>query len=347
MKIILYTYDIMKIGGIETSFYNLARYLKAKGHDVAVRATKIDPLQLERFEGIDIGFEKVETCDVLFIGSVWRAPQKITSKIRVQQCHADWSDDFWNGGGGARQMIARADKSVDEYLCVSQSSADWVKKLTSKRVGVMYNLAPERTELEKVKHKGLVFSAFTRMSAEKGLKNYQAFRNRISELNIKAEFRVYTNGDAPDGWSLREPVKDIKTELADVDFVCSLADTESFGYTIAEANSAGVPCVIKRCNSTQEFFNDKNNLILDDCTNFTKKDLRRKISSYDLYDKTAKNIDENLERLEKLTRQRCIIRVKRRFRDLTVNRTRNLGETLGVTNKRAKELIKLDLAEKT
>lgn len=353
MKILLYTYDIMKIGGIETSFYNLAQYLKAKGHEVGVRYSIASDMQLSRYKAADIDIRAVkqETCDVLLIGSIWKQPQLINAKLTVQQVHADWSDKFWKGAPSALQMIHKANKTVDMYACVSDSSGRFVSKATNKPIITMNNLAPDKSKTTRKLHgnstKKLVFAAFTRMTSEKGLKNYQAFRKRVEELGINAEFRVYTNGDAPDGWKLYEPVPDIRTELPAVDFVCSLADTESFGYTIAEANSCSVPCVIKRCNSTAEFWSDKDNLILDNVEDFSAKDLSKKVTSYNLRSRTEKSVDDAIETFSKMKDERCIIRSMRSFYDLESKVSRHKGEIFNVSKKRASELLsnKLKLVE--
>lgn len=349
MKIILYTYDILKIGGIETSFFNFAQWLKDQGHEVGVRYSIVSPIQVKRYKeaGIDIQREKAELCDILFIGSIWHQPVKIGARLTVQQIHADWSDKFWKGGGSAMQMIAKADKRVDIYTAVSESSSSFVKKCTDKKVLVMNNLAPNKTEVIKKKHKKLVLAAFTRMTEEKGLNNYIALRDHIESMGIDAEFRVYTNGQAPEGWKLYEPVPDIKSEFNGIDFVCSLADTESFGYTIAEANSAGIPCIIKRSNSTLEFFNNKDNVIVDDVTEVTEKSLRRKIKNYTLRDQTEDNIKDTLETLMSEYKQKYIIRARKPFNDLLEKKKRYRGEVFSVTKGRAKELLKhkLNLVE--
>lgn len=348
MKILLYTYDIMKIGGIETSFYNLAQFLSKQGHEVGVRYSVASPMQIKRYKDAGIDMNKVsrERCDVLLIGSVWKQPHDIIATVTVQQVHADWSDKYWKGAPQALNMLYKAKDKVDIFACVSESSASFVRRATAKYgkpVTVMYNLAPEKSELKKSKHKKIVFAAFTRMSHEKGLNNYQAFRKRIESLGIPAEFRVYTNGDAPEGWKLFEPVPDIKTEFKDVDFVCSLADTESFGYTIAEANSAGVPCVIKRANSTEEFFSAKENLILDDVTDFEEKDLRRKIKSYKLREISEKNILDAISLFESMQKDKCIIRSMRSFYDIESKVQRKAGDLFAVSTKRAKKLLSHEL----
>lgn len=345
MKILLYTYDIVKIGGIETSFYNLAKYLMAKGHSVGVRYSKADPMRIKHYKnaGIDIKPAKSELCDVLFIGSIWQQPRLINAKLVIQQCHADWSDDFWKGAGGAMQMIKNAEKNVDVYACVSESSASFVRKVTKKPVIIMYNLAPEQKTIAKEKHKRLVLAAFTRMTKEKGLDNYIALRDRLIELGIDAEYRVYTNGEAPDGWTPYEPVPDITKELTGIDIVCSLADTESFGYTIAEANSCGVPCIIKRANSTAEFFDDDSNLIIDDVTEINAPDLNKKVKSYPLFEMSRQNIDDVLTYAQSEQSKKCIIKCMRNFKDIEASRFRHTTEIFSVSKDRAKQLLSHEL----
>ena len=161
----------------------------------------VAPMQLERYKkaGIDIRRQRPENCDILFIGSVWRRPKQVRARLTVQQVHADWTDKFWDGAKEAVKLLGYADKECDVFLPVSKSAASFVKKHTTKPIIVMNNLAPEQTKITHVKNNKLVIAAFTRMSKEKGLKNYQALRKRITELGIDAEFRVYTNGEAPKG----------------------------------------------------------------------------------------------------------------------------------------------------
>lgn len=346
MKVILYTYDIMKIGGIETSFYNLAQYLKSKGYEVGVRYSVIAPMQLERYReaGIDVQLQKKETCDILFIGSVWRRPKQIVSKIVVQQVHADWSDAFWEDSPEAKKLLREADLESDAFAPVSKSAARYVAQHTTKPLVVMNNLAPKAHSIKRNNGETLVIGAFTRMSTEKGLKNYEALRDRLKELNIPAELRVYTNGDAPEGWRAYEPIPDIRSELSELSYVASLADTESFGYTIAEANSCGVPCIIKRTNSTLEFFDTKNNIILGTIPELTEKDIRRKIKvNYTLREKSEKSIDAGMKELEKLIVSKCILKCRMSFKDLHTNRQRYLGELFSVSNERAEELLNHEL----
>ena len=351
MKIILYTYDIMKIGGIETSFFLLSNYLKEKGYDVSVRYSTGDPMRVKRYKdaGIDIKPMEKETCDILIVGSIYRIPTLISAKVTAQQVHADWSDDFWKNSPVAIKMLQTANSTADIFLPVSKSSAKFVAKYVDKPILVMNNLAPEKTKLKRVTHDKLVIASFTRMSTEKGLKNYEKLRDKLRALKIDAELRVYTTGEAPSGWNKHEPVPDIRTELTDVDFVASLADTESFGYTIAEANSCGIPCIIKLTNGTKEFFDDVSNIILDDVDNLTKKQLttKRKVT-YNLPSVTKQSIDETMKELKRLASKKCIIRSVKMFKDLQDKRIRKPGEVFAVSNKRAKELLnsKLNIAEK-
>ena len=341
MKILLYTSDIQKVGGIETSFFELAKFLKSNNYDVGVRFNVINPMQQERYReaGIDVRHEVPEMCDILIIGSIWRRPRMIKAKVTVQGVHADWTDSYWNGAGSGLQMINRADNNVDMYACVSESSASFVRKATNKQVIVMNNLAPVKSVVKRSKGDKVVFGAFTRMTAEKGLKNYQAFRERVIELGINAEFKVFTTGDAPDGWELCEPIKDIKTVFGGVDYVVSLADTESFGYTIAEANSCGIPCIIKRCNSTSEFFSDKDNLILDDVQDFDKKSLKLKVSSYTLREITEASVEEAMAMFKGIIRGRQMLKVRRHYWDIKAKKQRGIGEVFAADKERAKELL--------
>ena len=341
MKILLYTSDIQKVGGIETSFFELAKFLKSNDYDVGVRFNVINPMQLKRYKdaGIDVRHEVSEICDILIIGSIWRRPKMIKSKVTVQGVHADWTDSYWNGAATAINMVSSANKDVDIFACVSKSSAEFVKRIATKPVIVMHNLAPEKTTIKRSKSDVVRFGAFTRMTAEKGLKNYQEFMKRVKSLDIKAEFNVWTPGEAPTGWEKQEPIPDIRAALPNIDMVVSLADTESFGYTIAEANSCGVSCVIKRTNSTSEFFSDKDNLILDTMSNFSEKDLDRKIKAYKLREETEENVLEAIKSFEGLADKKCTIRAVRKFTDLQERRERYGGEIFSVTIERAKELL--------
>ena len=344
MKVLLFTHDLSTIGGIETSFFQLAQYLKQSGHNVGVRFGVSSSLQLQRLKeaGIDVSQERNEVCDILLIGSIWRQLKMIAAKLTVQQIHADWSDKFWNGAGSGLQMINRADSNVDMYACVSQSSASFVRKATKKQVIVMNNLAPVKSVVKRSKGDKVVFGAFTRMTAEKGLKNYQAFRERVLELGINAEFKVFTSGDAPDGWEYNEPIKDIRTVFSGIDYVVSLADTESFGYTIAEANSCGIPCIMKRCNSTKEFFSDKDNLILDDVQDFDKKSLNLKVSSYTLREMTEASVDEAMAIFKRMIKGRQLLKVRRSYWDIKARKQRGIGEVFAAYKERAKELLNND-----
>ena len=337
MKVLLFTHDLNIIGGIETSFYNLARYLSSS-YEVGVRYNTAHPEQVERFKdaGIDIQPQKEEQCDIVLVGSIAVLPFRIRAKVVVQQAHADWSDSFW-GDTGVPSTIARLNYNVDMYAPVSASSASFVKRYTTKPVIVMNNIAPEPKKISRKKHSKLVLAAFTRMTHEKGLKNYEALQRRLKELGIDHELRVYTNGDAPEGWKKYEPVRDITTVLPEIDYVCSLADTESFGYTIAEANACGVPCIIKKANSTLEFFDPEANIILDDVKQLTE--LKTGKIKYDLDTTTRKNVDKAMKLYKDLASRKSIIRVMKPFFDVQAQQHRRVGDIVSLESDRASELI--------
>lgn len=345
MKILLYTSDIQKVGGIETSFFELAKFLKSNGCDVGVRFNVIAPMQLKRYKdaGIDVRHESSEICDILIIGSIWRRPKMIKSKVTVQGVHADWTDSYWGGAASGLNMVSRANKDVDVFACVSKSSSEFVKRIAKKPVIVMNNLAPEKTSIKRSKSDTVRFGAFTRMTAEKGLKNYQAFRERVLELGINAKFKVFTSGDAPNGWELCEPIKDIRTVFSGINYVVSLADTESFGYTIAEANSCGIPCIIKRCNSTKEFFSSKDNLILDDVQELDKKSLKLKVSSYTLRESTEASVDDAMAMFKGIIKDRQMLKVRRPYWDIKARKQRGIGEVFAADKERSKELLNNDI----
>lgn len=337
MKILLYTHDIQKIGGIETSFYQFAQWLKIKGYEVGVRYDWSDPLQVKRYRQAGIDFQplKKESADILIVGSIWKQPQQITARLVVQQVHADWSDTYWSKDSGV-ELIRKAEKKVDVFAAVSESAAQFVRQHTSKAVIVMNNLAPDKRLISRSKQPKTVFAAFTRMTAEKGLKNYQTLREHVLSMGIDAEFRVFTNGDAPKGWEAYEPVVDITKVLGEVDYVCSLADTESFGYTIAEAQSCGVRTIIKKANSTNEFFES---IVLENILDLKKSDLKKKPPRYRLRGQTEDNIIQAMRKLKAMRSDRQMLRVTRPFTDLTAMTYRNLGDTFVADKARAKELL--------
>lgn len=337
MKVLLFTHDLNIIGGIETSFYNLARYLSSS-YEVGVRYNTAHPAQVERFHeaGIDIQPQKEEPCDILLVGSIAKLPYRIRAKVIVQQAHADWSDSFW-GDTGVPSTIARLNYNVDIFAPVSESSATFVRKYAKKPVVVMNNIAPEPKNISRKSHSKLVLAAFTRMTHEKGLKNYEALQKHLKQLCIDHELRVYTNGDAPKGWKKHEPVRDITTVLPEVDYVCSLADTESFGYTIAEANACGVPCIIKKANSTLEFFDPKENIILERIEDL--KDLNTKPIKYTLDKETRQSVDKAMEVFKDLASQKSIIRVMKPFFDVQAQQHRRVGDIVSLESDRASELI--------
>jgi glycosyltransferase involved in cell wall biosynthesis len=339
MKILLYTPDINIIGGIETSFYNLAIYLSKK-HDVGVRYNSCSHVQTERYReaGIDIQPQQRESCDVLILGSMWSNPRLIQAKVVGQQVHADWTDSFW-GDLTVWQQVKTAAQRADIFLPVSNSAGEYIKRYVDTPILTMNNLAPAKDKKLSRPDK-LVIAAFTRMTHEKGASNYIALAKRLIELDIQAELRFYTNGDVPNGWTRHNTVKDIRKELKDVSYVASLADTESFGYTMAEANSMGIPCIIKRANSTAEFFKDSDNIILNDVRDITANDLARSIQvDYTLDKSTKKSVDSAIKILTTMTVDKCIIQAIRQFTDLETGRPRQIGDIFVVDTRRAKELL--------
>lgn len=132
-------------------------------------------------------------------------------------------------------------------------------------------------------------------------------------------------------------MRDITTVLPEIDYVCSLADTESFGYTIAEANACGVPCIIKKANSTLEFFDPEANIILHDVKQLTELKTGKK--KYDLDTTTRKSVDEAMELYKDLASRKSIIRVMKPFFDVQAQQHRRVGDIVSLEMDRASELI--------
>ena len=86
-----------------------------------------------------------------------------------------------------------------------------------------------------------------RFSIEKGESEMKAFSRRCSERGIPVIWVCFTDNKTgeEDGILFKKPVLDIENYYGGFDYFASFSRTESYGYSMVEAMSYGLPLLVR------------------------------------------------------------------------------------------------------
>lgn len=268
--LIIYHNYIPKVGGIETAIYNLAKVLRDTYKvTICFQSAEANQSLIKYSEVADIKrltdpFERIE-CDVCLIASNHVKPKQIVAKRYLQWIHSDYRKYNLN----LVEQQAGVERYVDQYIAVSAHAGKVAKDLFKINPVVIQNvLDPEfkLPEHENILH--LVTNS--RISPEKGFKRMVTLAEGFKEAGIRFEWLVFgDNTHRPQ--EMKQTIEsfrhipevifagykeDIRGGLAQADYLVQLSDFEGCPYSVLEALSVGVPCILTKFDSAGELVQD-------------------------------------------------------------------------------------------
>lgn len=214
MNNVLYFDKINDIGGVETTFYEIAK--KYNDWDIVILYKEADNKQLERLnkyvKTIKYIGQKIK-CIKLFLNYDISIIGEIEFEESFEIIHTMYSKT---------KKKPHIDSRINRYLGVSQAVCDDFKELTGINCELCYN----PLTIEEVKPAFILVSA-TRLTSEKGLSNIYQLTNQLDKHNVKYIFLIFSNTkekvNNPNLFFV-EPKIDIKPYIKMADFVVQLSD---------------------------------------------------------------------------------------------------------------------------
>lgn len=250
-RILIYNYDLYKIGGTETFLYNFCKYYKDKNIIVLYRSGKPEFIDLLH-EFVEVCRDNSKThyeCDVLIMGNYFASEiyPRVTAKQKYQMIHADYS--------GMRQagFPIQFTKPKDvRLICVSDVAAQGMKHEFGYSSIVNYNILDK----DLANDKPLVFITLSRATKEKGINRIITLCELFRKYNKK--FLWLLCGTAAEQSAnetkkklmetpelvLIAPNNNNKALIRTADYLVQLSDTESFCYSAYEALIMGKPVIV-------------------------------------------------------------------------------------------------------
>lgn len=256
MKNIFYFYNINKIGGIETFFYQLCK--KYKDWDITIYYQYGDIEQITRlrqFVRVKQYCGEIIECDKAFFNFNLDIIQKVKAKEYGLILHGDYKAMI-KQGQLSKDFLPRHAK-IDKYYGVSQLVCDSFYELTGIKPTLIYN----PIEVEKPK-KVLNLISATRLTREKGKNRIIELAKQLDEHNIPYIWTIYTDDtNAIDNPNIvyRRPTLNIVPYIANSDYLVQLSDNEGYCYSVVEALSVGTPVIVTDLPVLKEIGVNKDN----------------------------------------------------------------------------------------
>lgn len=250
-RILIYNYDLYKIGGTETFLFNLCKYYKKKNIIVMYKTGKPEYIELlHNYVNVcrDDGKTRY-TCDVLIMGNYFASDiyPRVSAKQKYQMIHADYS--------GMKESGFRIDlhKPADvKFISVSQIAAEGLRREFGFKSLVNYNILDK----ELAEDKPVVFITLSRATKEKGIDRIIKLCRLFKKYNKKFLWLLC-------GTIAEQSENDIKRQLQEIpevvlippshnnkslirsaDYLVQLSNTESFCYSAYEALIMGKPVIL-------------------------------------------------------------------------------------------------------
>lgn len=250
-RILIYNYDLYKIGGTETFLLNFCKYFKDKNIIILYHSGRTECLnELHKYTILcrDNGKDTYD-CDVLILGNYFASNinDRVRAKERYQMIHADYTgmrEAGWN-------ITYKKPENV-KPICVSDVAAQGLKREYGYDSIVNYNILDKDLANERP----MVFITLSRATKEKGIERIIALSQLFKKHNKKFLWLLCgTVAEQSANSVLREirripeivlvpPSSNNKALIGAADYLVQLSDTESFCYSAYEALIMGKPVIV-------------------------------------------------------------------------------------------------------
>lgn len=250
-RILIYNYDLYKIGGTETFLFNFCKYYKDKNIVVMYKTGKPEYINLLH-EYVEVCRDDGKTrysCDVLIMGNYFASDiyPRVTAKQKYQMIHADY-----HGMKQAGWPIQLSKPSDVKFIAVSDVAAQGLKTEFGYKSLVNYNILDKDLGEERP----LTFITLSRATREKGIHRIIALCKLFKQYNKKFLWLLCgTIAEQSENDTIKQ-IKEIpeimlippnhnnKALIAVSDYLVQLSDTESFCYSAYEALIMGKPVIV-------------------------------------------------------------------------------------------------------
>lgn len=236
--LLVYQKFISKIGGIETFLYNFFKLLH-EHYDILFVYKDADKEQLRRYKHyvkcIKYAGQKF-TCDkYLCVSNQDNIADNVNSLSGeyLDMIHADFTAMNWK---------YKSHPKTTKHIAVSNIAKKSIEMQDNKPCVVIYNVL----DLEEPRKPLMIMSA-QRVSVEKGENEMKLFASRLSERNIPFIWINFTDNKVGEeqGILYKKCVLNIQDYFSAFDYFASFSRTESYGYSLVQAMSYGLPLIVR------------------------------------------------------------------------------------------------------
>ena len=236
MNNIFWVKNLQKIGGVETFIYELAKLFS--DYDFVIYYEQIDDEQLKRLKKfvrcIKYNGEKLK-CKKLFMNYDISIIDNVEAEEYIEMVHCVFKHN---------KLKPHVHPKITKYYAVGKEACDSFKELTGLDCEVLHN----PLTLEKPKRILKLISA-TRLASDKGkiLQRTKKLAEELEKNNIPYIWNIFTtNEDTLKNPNIiyMKPKLDIRNYIASSDYLVQLSDTEAFCYSVLEALSLNIPCIV-------------------------------------------------------------------------------------------------------
>ena len=268
MKLILYHYNLLKFGGVDTFVYNFCKKM-SEYFDILFLYNIADVSNLERIKKYvkteQYNKDKKYICDICICASAWgQYPDSVIAKSGryIQMVHADYERAKEVGFYYNKWQKTTEHIGVSDYVCKV------FKQLYPKEnITRIYNILDEVKETKPI----LKLISATRVSKEKGYNRMLKLAQELKKANIKFRWTIFTDLKLYDQkpFNLEEivymkPSHDFWDYIKEADYGVQLSDTEGYSYFINECLQYETPVLCTNFPSVYESVkNGENGYILD------------------------------------------------------------------------------------
>lgn len=250
-RILIYNYDLYKIGGTETFLFNFCKHYKNKNIVVLYKSGKPEYVNLLH-EFCEVCRDDGKThyeCDVLIMGNYFASEiyNRVRAKQKYQMIHADYHG--MKQAGWPIQLSKPADV---KFIAVSDIAAQGLKIEFGYKSLVNYNILDK----DLGKDRPMIFITLSRATREKGIHRIIKLCQQFKRYDKKFLWLLCgTIAEQSENETIRQ-IKEIpeimlippnhnnKALIAASDYLVQLSDTESFCYSAYEALIMGKPVIV-------------------------------------------------------------------------------------------------------
>lgn len=356
-KIILWQSYLCPIGGVETFIYNWSIQLR-EYYDILILCQAGDGKQLARLrEYVDcevIDKEKTYYADILIRNSVWgKLPQNIKAPRIIEMKHANYK--FLYETSQFKDQYIK-DPRIHEHLACGEFVAKMYEEVEHIKIPFIRNILAPKKDTEKIYR----FITCSRIEdPQKGWKRMQQMCEMLRKAHMKYEWIVFSK-QPPDTQIPREvhfyePQFDTFDYVSDADYSVLLSDSEGLPLQILESLQYQTPCIVTDVGGCTELIKDGvNGYVVPLDMNFDINRIKDipKLKPYkgttakDWCDYLGGAVYMKKETKKKEPAQGLKVKIIPicDYYDTQENRNITAGKIYEVTEERANQIIKADLA---